>query len=195
MNGNLAYKLESCCDQPWEELIDGKVVMMAPARVSHNRITYNIASLFRDYLRGKRCEFFPDGNGLFLSEDEHFVPDGMVVCDPDKVQDKGIFGAPDLVVEVLSPGTARYDRGHKRDVYEKYGVREYWIVSPTDRSVEQYVLDGGRFCLVNVWARIPPDSWTGREEEKEEAPTEFPCAIFPDLTVRLDDVFGNVTAG
>ena len=193
-NGNLAYKLESYYDARREERIDGKVVMMAPARINHNRVAYNISIIFHAYLNGKKCEYFPDGNGLYLSDQEHYIPDGMVVCDPDKVRDKGIIGAPDLVVEVLSRGTARHDRGHKKDVYEKFGVREYWIVDPIRLSVEQYVLEEGKFLLRDVYQKYPVSVLADMSEEERAAiATEFPCAIFDGLTVRLDDVFGRVT--
>ena len=188
-----AYKLDGYRDPLWEELIDGKVVVMAVPRISHNRAVTNISMLFAKYLTKQSAEFLPFGTGLYIADRERYIPDGMVVCDPDKVQDKGIVGAPDLVVEVLSRSTSRYDRGHKMDVYEKFGVREYWIVSPSERSVEQYVLDGGRYYLVNAWQRIPIEHWTGKEEEQEPAPEEFPCFIFPDLIVKLDDVFGKAT--
>ena len=188
-----AYKLNGHRDPLWEELIDGKVVVMPIPRISHNRVVTNISMLFAKYLTKPPAEFLPFGTGLYIADREHYLPDGMVVCDPDKVEDKGAVGAPDLVVEVLSRTTSRYDRGHKMDVYEKFGVREYWIVSPTMRCIEQYVLDGGKFYLVNAWQRIPIEHWTGKEEEQEAAPEEFPCFIFPDLLVRLDDVFGTVT--
>ena len=79
---------------------------------------------------------------MFLSENDHFVPDMMVVCDREKIHHDGIHGAPDLAVEVLSPSTMKNDRTHKKDVYAKYGVREYWLVNPTDRSIEVYISVG-----------------------------------------------------
>ena len=143
MNGNLAYKLE-----PQEEIIGGKVVMMATPTSNHNRVTRNLSNIFGNFLKGHTCEYFSDREALFLEEDmEEYQPDGMVICDQSKVRDKGVFGAPDLVVEVLSPSTAGYDRRHKKEVYEKHGVREYWIVNPADRSVEQHILENGLFVL------------------------------------------------
>ena len=189
MNGNLAYKLEAR-----EEVIGGEVVMMAPASINHNRIIKNISFIFESYLRNRQCEYFADGNGLYLSEDEEeYIPDGMVVCDPDKVKNKGIFGVPDLVIEVLSPSTARHDRGHKKDVYEQYGVREYWIVSPTDLSVEQYILKDEHFVLWDVYQKYSPSALADmKEKDRAAVVTEFKCSIFPDLIIRLDDVFGRV---
>ena len=193
MDGNLAYKLE-----PREEIIGGKMVMMATPTSNHNRVTRNLANIFGSFLKGRVCEYFSDREALFLEEDmEEYQPDGMVVCDPDKVKDKGVYGAPDLVVEVLSPSTARYDRGRKRDVYEAHGVREYWIVSPGDRSVEQYVLADGKFILRGVWSLWPDfllEDMT-EEERAAAAPASFRCTLFDDLEIHLADVFYRVGPG
>ena len=190
INGNLAYKLE-----PKEEIIGGEVVMMAPATLNHTRIVRNISSIFDHYLKGKPCEYFPDGAGLCLEDEtEEYKPDGMVVCDQSKTgDDSAVHGSPDLVIEVLSPGTARNDRGHKRDVYERHGVREYWIVSPTDLSVEQYVLENGRFVLWDVYQKHTAAALGAmKEKDRAKVVTEFKCSLFPDLIIRLDDVFGRV---
>ena len=191
MEGNLAYQ------DAWpEEIIGGRVVSMAPAIVPHSRVKYNIGRLFGKYLEGKRCEFLPDGTGLILSEGEdEYIPDGMVVCDPDKVGYDAVRGAPDLVIEVLSPGTARYDKGRKKDVYEKHGVREYWIVSPGDLTLEQYVLTDGRFELREVYHRYSAVELRRlKPEERGAIPTEFQCSLFDDLTIRVADVFERVVS-
>lgn len=134
-----------------EELIDGKPVMMSPRRtVIHNRVAFNIAVLFDRYLKGKKCTHFSDGVDLYLDDDNRFVPDMMVVCDPDKIGPDGIHGAPDLVVEVLSPGTARNDKIRKKDVYARCGVWEYWLASPNEKSVEVYLTDGTEFILHDI---------------------------------------------
>ena len=188
MNGNLAYKLE-----PMEEIIGGEVIMMAPASINHNRISKNISRIFDNHFQGKQCEYFLEA-GLYLAEDEdEYIPDGMVVCDPDKVRDNGIFGTPDLVVEILSRGTARYDKGRKKDIYERFGVREYWIVDPLSMSVEQYALENGKFILRDIYHKYPPAVLSNmKEKERAAVVTEFQCVIFESLTVRLDDVFGRV---
>lgn len=188
MEGNLAPVLH---DEPWEELIDGKVTAMSPRPLSnHNTISGNINYLFTHYLWGKPCRPFGDGEDLYLTEKDHFIPDFMVVCDKSKTKRTHVEGAPDLVVEVLSPSTARRDKGYKKAVYERCGVREYWIVSPMERSIEQYVLENGAFVLRDVYYHYPAaalDDMT--EEEKSEVVTEFHCAIFQDLSIRLSDVF------
>ena len=100
MNLNMAYNYDEDCRS---ELINGKIVMMSPRPViNHNRIIRNLTHIFETYLKGKRCEFFADGVDVYLTEKDHFVPDAMVVCDPNKIHNDGVHGAPDLVVEVLS---------------------------------------------------------------------------------------------
>lgn len=192
MNGNLAYKLDGHFDEPWEERIRGKIIMMAPALVNHNRVAFNIAGVFRDYLKGRRCEYFPDGTGLFLSEEEHYVPDGMVVCDPDKVSDRGVTGAPDLVVEVLSHSTRKRDLGYKKAVYERAGVREYWIVHPEGQALEQYLLRDGTFFLAEAPGMYDEEDLEMDmllPEERADMKMSFSCGIFPDLEISLDDIF------
>lgn len=184
MNTNLAYAYD--CR---EELINGKVVAMSPAASNHNRIAGDIYGIFWSYLRGKKCEPFGDGEAVYLTEVEHFIPDFMVVCDPDKVKSNGVHGAPDLVVEVLSPGTTKNDRGRKMDVYGQCGVREYWIVIPNEKTVEQYIQDNGRLVLHDVYF-IPPDYTP--EKELAEIAKEFQCSLFDDLTIRLEDIFERV---
>lgn len=186
MNELLPYQ-EEC----WEELIDGKVVLMSPRPVlNHNLISSNIYSEFRNYLRGKTCTPLADGVDLYLSDKERYIPDMMVVCDRDKLKKNGVHGTPDLVVEVLSPRTAQYDRGHKKKVYERSGVREYWIVSPGDRTVEQYLLRDGVLELGTVYIH-PEDTVIEKmnEEEKAQVPTAVKCSLYDDLTISLADIF------
>ena len=190
METNLAYKLEEDVE---EEIIGGRVVMMASPTMNHLFIAGNIHTIFNNYLRGKKCTPCPDGTTLFLENGEKYKPDMMVVCDPDKTKPKGVFGAPDLAVEVLSPSTAKNDKGHKKDVYEKHGVREYWIVNPVDRSVEQYVLENGRFVLRDVYTQHSKAALDDMDEdERTKVVTEFKCSLFDDLTIRLEDIFYRV---
>lgn len=79
-------------------------------------------------------------------------PDLAVVCDPEKLDERGCKGAPDLIVEVLSPSTQRHDRLTKYNLYERAGVREYWIVSPEERTVQVSVLQSdGRYRVVELY--------------------------------------------
>ena len=190
MNGDLAYLQNDV----WEELIDGKVIAMSPRPTTdHYHVSFNIAYIFTTYLRGKRCTPFGDGVDLYLTETDRFIPDGMVVCDTEKIKRDGVHGAPDLVVEVLSPSTAKHDRGRKKQVYEQCGVSEYWIVDPANKTLEQYLLQQGAFTLHEVYA-IYPDYMLDKmtEEERAALPASFRCSLFEDLDIVLEDIFDRV---
>lgn len=176
-----------------EELINGKTVTISPAVTSHNFTSGNIQFIFGSYLKGKTPVSFGAGEAVFLSPENKFIPDGMVVCDRSKIRHDGVHGAPDLVVEVLSPRTAKNDRRHKMEVYTSSGVREYWIVDPTSKSIEQYLQEDGRLALHAVYVLYPDymlDIMT--EAERAAVQTEFQCSLFDDLTIHLEDIFENV---
>lgn len=186
MSDNLAYQ-----EERREELIDGKIVAMSPRpSFNHNQVAFNIARLFANYLQGHRCTPIADGMDLYLTEEDRFVPDFMIVCDPDKIKSDGIHGAPDLVVEVLSPSTMRNDKTYKKDVYARCGVREYWLVSPDEKSVEIYRANGSEFTLHNIYA-LHPDWQLAQmsEAEREAVETHFKCSLYDDLDISLEDIF------
>lgn len=189
MNFGLAYQ-----EEPWDELIDGNVIAMAPRpSFNHNRIASKIWHIFENYLEGKECTAIADGTDLYLTEKNRFVPDVMVVCDRNKIKWNGVHGTPDLVVEVLSPKTARYDRRHKKDMYEKCGVKEYWIVDPANRTIEQYLLQDGALLLEPVYVSYPDymlESMT--EKERSEVVTHFKCSLYDDLDISLDKIFSGL---
>ncbi len=189
MSTDLAYQ-----DEIRQELINGQIVLMSPRPMTnHNRVAFNIAYIFERHLRGKKCTTFPDGEEVFLTEKDHFIPDGMIVCDPNKIKPDGVHGAPDLVVEVLSSSTAKRDKGYKKDVYEQCGVKEYWIVNPVDKSIEQYLLQNGKYILNDVYV-IHPDYVLKRMSAEEHAAIvkEFKCSLYDDLIITLDDIFYRV---
>lgn len=186
MSIELAY-LE---DDLREELINGEVVLMAPAAPHHVRIAGNIFRIFGNRLQGKKCAAIADGVTVRLSDTERYVPDFMVVCDREKIQSDGVHGAPDLVVEVLSPSTAKRDRWYKKQGYEAAGVPELWLVDPLHRSIEVYLLQEGRYVLDNVYTLFTElDLEMMTERERAGVVTEFRCSLFDDFTIRLEDVF------
>lgn len=189
MNSNLAYREEFR-----EELIGGKVTAMSPRPMyNHNHIAFNIAVLFSNYLRGKPCTAIPDGTDLYLTEEDRFVPDVMVVCDRDKIRRDGVHGTPDLVVEVLSPSTMRNDRMGKKEVYQTCGVREYWLVDPENRTIEQYLLQDGKLELNMVYASCRDDELERMsEQEKAELETHFQCSLYSDFDIALEDIFSGL---
>ena len=131
------------------ELIDGVPYLMAPPLRVHQAISSELHGQLWDFLRDKPCKVYAAPIGVRLnanSEDNTVVePDIVVVCDPSKLDDKGIVGAPDLVIEITSPSSGRHDRLLKFDRYLRAGVREYWIVDPDTKTVSVNVLKNGEY--------------------------------------------------
>ncbi|TXF13336.1 Uma2 family endonuclease [Pelomicrobium methylotrophicum] len=141
------------------ELIDGVAYAMAPAPSRrHQEVLLELARQVANALEGHPCRPFiapfdvrlPRAGEADDEIDTVVQPDLSVVCDPRKLDDLGCRGAPDWIVEVLSPTTASHDHILKRAVYERAGVREYWLVHPVDRIVTVYRLDGARFGVPEV---------------------------------------------
>ena len=186
MNDNLAYR-----ENRRVEKIAGEVVAMSPSpRWNHMAVSGNIYKIFANYLSGKKCTPIQDGFDLYLDDENQFVPDFMVVCDTDKIKPDGVHGAPDLVVEVLSPSTAKNDKGYKMEAYARFGVKEYWIVNPADKSVDIYTLKGSSFSLHDVLT-VRPEWELNKmsEEERASLVTKFKCSLFDDLEISLEDIF------
>ena len=128
-------------DERWE-LLDGEAWDMTPApNFGHQRIVLRIGYLLEAALRGHRCVPCVAPVDVVLSDHTVVQPDVFVVCDRSKIRPAGVFGAPDLVVEVLSPSTGLKDRRTKRALYERHGVREYLLVDPDARYAERLHLE------------------------------------------------------
>lgn len=141
------------------ELIDGLAYAMAPAPSRrHQEVLGELFRQVANALEGHSCRVFiapfdvrlPRAEEVDDKVDTVVQPDLSVVCDPGKLDARGCRGAPDWVVEVLSPATAGHDHILKRAAYERAGVREYWLVHPADRIVTVYRLDGGRYAVPEV---------------------------------------------
>lgn len=156
---NLAEKLEERYTYgqyyQWDdgerwELIDGVPYSMTPAPVRrHQGISINVLVRIAEFLKGKPCKVYhaPFDVRLpeFTGQEDNDVPtvvqpDLVVVCDEEKLDDRGCRGAPDLVVEILSPSTSRKDIGVKFSLYERHGVREYWIIHPAEESLMVFTI-------------------------------------------------------
>ena len=128
------------------ELIDGVPYAMAAPSVTHQEIVLELAVQFKSFLRGRQCRVIiaPFDVRLYTATIDNTIvqPDLLVVCDPSKTEDgKSCKGAPDLVVEVLSPSTGKHDQVAKFRLYQKAGVREYWIVDPGLKTIAVYVFE------------------------------------------------------
>lgn len=183
-------------EPPRVERIEGKTYLMSPRpRGKHNRTSFNIAILFANYLRGKTCMAFDDGTEVHLDNHNIYIPDAMIVCDRSIIKDNGIFGAPDLVVEVASPSTAKNDRGVKMQHYAAAGVKEYWIVLPQEKIVEVYYNTGGHFELHETYGVYK--DWELQQmtdEERAAALQGIHVSLYDDFYVSLDDIFMDVDA-
>ena len=134
-------------NERWE-LVDGIAYAMAPPLIRHQRIATYLCSQFCIFLEGKPCEAIA-APGVRLNADAAdntvVIPDIAVVCDPLRIGKEAIIGAPDLIVEILSPSTARFDILTKFRQYQIAGVREYWVVDPELDTVTVHFLEDGKY--------------------------------------------------
>jgi Uma2 family endonuclease len=172
------------------EIIHGILYMMSPPLTVHQRVLRKLFYRIANFLEGKTCEVFvaPFGVRLFpredLSDDTVVEPDIVVVCDPAKIDERGCRGVPDLVIEILSPSTARYDRFTKFDLYRQAKVREFWIVDPENQGVQTFILDGRGEYSASVYGINEPDA------RPQEVISEIvPAAVLPGLEIDLKTVF------
>lgn len=155
----------------------------AAPSLPHQRLVSELGAQLVAQLRGATCEALVSPVDVRLpianEPDEAIVdvvqPDVLVVCDPSKLDDRGCRGAPDLVIEVLSPSTTEHDRVTKRALYERHGVREYWLVSPAERLVTVYLHDHDHFATTLI------ERTTGR----------FPVVVLPGVKVDWDLAFAR----
>jgi len=170
------------------ELIKGKIFKMSPVPGgNHQIISFNISGELYNFLKDKSCKAFPAPFDVRLVRDERgdqkvktvVQPDISIVCDLNKVLDqRSCLGAPDIVIEILSPGNNAKEIKVKYDLYEEFGVKEYWVVYPGEQSLLRYVMNedrkfiaGGRALTVGDKLRTP---------------------ILPGFELALDDVFRNL---
>ena len=168
------------------ELINGVAYNMSPAPgVVHQRISMELSRQFAMHLKGRPCQVFAAPFAVRLAEQlsasDNYVdtvvqPDLVVVCDKSKLDERGCNGAPDLVVEILSPSSAGHDLKTKYDLYERYGVSEYWIIHPAEKTLLVYQLDQqGKYGAAGRFA----------------GDDNVPVLLLGELVVDLADVFAE----
>lgn len=171
-------------DHRWE-LIDGVAYNMTPApSTRHQEIVGNVYFLLRQGLSNStNCQTFDSPIDVLLPLNEEadeqvgsvVQPDVLVICDRSKITEQFIRGAPDLIVEVISPSTAKKDEGIKRDLYERVGVAEYWLVHPVDHTINRYTLTEGQYHRSEVFG----------------LGDTIVSTKFTDLSIKLSDIFGQ----
>lgn len=164
------------------ELIYGVPRAMATPNRIHQEISGELFGQLYDYLKGKKCKVYAapftvrlfEQDGDFSEDvDTVVIPDISVICDPDKLDDKGCKGAPDLIIEILSPSTQRHDRVTKFNLYQRAGVQEYWIVEPVNQSVQSFILQNDHYI----------------SNEFKTAGEEIKVSVLEGCTIDLSQVF------
>ncbi|MCL1845481.1 MAG: Uma2 family endonuclease [Defluviitaleaceae bacterium] len=159
---------------------NGEPCMMPAPVPGHQAILRELFGRFWHFLKGRRCQVFPAPTTVRIDYDENgdtvFEPDLVVICDRSKIdKKKGCLGAPDMIIEILSPSTRKKDKIFKKQKYQQHGVREYWIVDPEARLVDVYLLVEGRYT-VNTYS----DDDTA------------PVMVLPGLEINLTEVFAEL---
>ena len=158
------------------ELIDGQIYYMsAPSRI-HQEILMFLSKIIANYIDSKKgpCKVYPAPFAVKLFEDDNRTvvePDISVICDPNKLTDRGCTGAPDWIVEIISPTTASHDHIRKLNLYADAGVKEYWIVDPLSKKIFVYHLEQEDFKA---------DSYTFQDKIKVN--------IYDDLWIDLTEL-------
>ncbi len=172
-------------DERWE-IIDGIAYLQAAPSPTHQEILVSLLAQFHYYFSGKLCKVYPAPFCVRLTKDDEKLnedikkvvePDITIVCDKSKIDERGCKGAPDLIIEIISPSSIKMDRFIKFNSYEKAGVREYWIVEPEGKIVNVFLLQD--------------DQRYGRPETYVED-GEIKVSIFTDLIIDLKPVFNGI---
>jgi len=164
-------------DEPRCELVDGEIHLMASPSFKHQTLLLNLGSEFRAHLKGKKCQVSIDFDvrlGANKADGTVFRPDLLVVCDPEKIGENFIKGAPDLIIEVLSPSTSKYDITTKFMKYRDAAVKELWIVDPLQQTVMVYEWSNGAYIANNYGST-----------------DKITVGILPDLTIDMKDIFDS----
>ncbi len=171
-------------DDKRRELINGFIKMMTPApKRIHQEISGNLYGDLKYYLKKKNCKVYHAPFDVRLVENDEkgdkqienvVQPDITVICDLSKLDDRGCLGAPDFIIEIVSPASSKTDLKDKYQLYEKFGVKEYWIVHPDSQAVYQYVLNAdGKYEQKGIYVK-----------DDKISPH-----IFPELKIDLNYVF------
>lgn len=167
------------------ELIKGKIFKMIPApSLTHQKVSRNLSGIFYNHFLKHKCDFFSAPFDVRFPKkcatDEKIFnvvqPDICVICDDSKLDERGCIGAPDLIVEILSPGNSKKELRDKYELYRENGVKEYWIIHPSEQTVLIYKLVNNEY--------VPSRLYSGEET--------IGSSLFEDLAVDLNEVFADI---
>lgn len=156
------------------ELIDGQIFNMAPPARTHQKLVLKLSARIDQYIASHNgsCEVYPAPFAVFLDNDDrtYVEPDISVICDKNKLDEKGCHGAPDWVIEIVSPSSVQMDYMRKLLKYNDAGVREYWIVNPIKKTAMTYIFE-------NKW-----------EPNQYSFDDDIPVHIYPDFSITISDL-------
>ncbi len=174
-----------------DEKIDGVIYDMSPAPgYRHGIINSNIHTIIKQGLKNSIClvtienldfKYHPEIN------DDYLCPDIMIICDRKHLKGGSYSGVPKFIAETLSPSTAKRDRAEKKDIYEKAGIEEYWIVTPQGKAVEIYYLENGKYKLEQSY--ILQDD---KDDDYYNAETGICLKAFPHIKMTLSEIFEGI---
>ena len=173
-----------------QEKINGVVYDMSPSPdYTHGIVNNNINTIIKNGLKDSLCLVFMENLDFKCHpevNDDYVIPDVMVICDRKHLKGGSYSGVPKFTAETLSPSTALRDKTEKKEIYEKAGVEEYWIVSPNG-ELDIYYLENGTYTLAHSYF-LQDDP----EEEHYNAKTEIRLKTFPHIKMELGDIFEGI---
>ncbi|MFY1048384.1 Uma2 family endonuclease [Chryseobacterium sp. GP-SGM7] len=164
------------------ELFKGKILKMSPAPSPvHQKISFRFTGIFYNFFKNRQCDVFSAPFDVRFQNKNGdtknvFQPDLCVICDSSKIDDKGCLGAPDLIIEIISPGNSKKELSLKYSIYEEFGVQEYWVVHPLEKTIQIFVLE--------------KDIFIGKKPITEDEMMK--SYIFPELTFPAKEIFENL---
>lgn len=159
------------------EYFNGEVIYLPSPSVDHQRVLINIGAELRDYFKSKSCEAFALLDLWLINKEKSLnvkvQPDLMVICDKTGLRENSYYGAPALIIEIISPSNENHDRIRKYITYMEFGIKEYWIINPKLKTVEVYVLEEDEYKQNGVYK--------GCNSAVSQS--------FNGLEIRLEDIF------
>lgn len=179
------------------EVIEGEKIMAPSADVWHNNVVVKLAMIIGIHAATNKLGLvFTDSLDVHFPDGNLFKPDFMFIrVENSKIvidnKHNTIHGVPDMVAEIFSRSTMKRDVGIKKDVYERNGVREYWLINPWSESIEVYILRDGKYVLDNVYQNYSDDELAElTDEERAKIEMEIPVDVLDGFKVKIRNIFG-----
>ena len=179
------------------ELIEGEKIMAPSPGMRHVNVTANLVTIINGYARiNKLGMAFADNFDVHFPDGNLFRPDFIFVSAENAKklfanENSTLHGVPDMVSEIFSRSTMKRDMTIKKDVYERNGVKEYWLINPWSESIEVYLLRDGKYFLDNVYQNYKDNDLENMtDEERAEVQFEIPVAVLDGFKVKIRNIFG-----